>query len=392
MSNPSVSRFKGLNNASDPLRLKLGWLSKADNIDITNTGAIERRRGYTRRLNMPTSGAFGTRDHTRLYVVADQQLLSVHADMTTTTVALLAGTGRMHWAEVNRQVFFNNGVDRGFIASDDSVHDWDWPTPPAPALSAVSGALPGGTYQACLTYLLPDGRETGAGPSTSLQLRDGEAVGVSGIPQFPGLTTLLYVAPADSTVFQLVGEVASTSFTWNHQPDALGTDLATQFTDPLPMGTDVIQHWHGRMFAAQYLPPQNQTVVWVSEPLGFHLFNLNSGFFMVPGRVQMLAPTAGALIVGTDAEIYAYDDDAFRQLAPYGTVPGWPWAFDDDNDTVLMWTKRGVCRAVPFQNITQEYVSVPPGLQAGGAFVRHDGEKKFVATLVAGGTAFNPRL
>jgi hypothetical protein len=53
MSFPSITRFKGLNNVADPLRLKLGWLAAADNVDVSNTAALETRRGYTRRLSTP---------------------------------------------------------------------------------------------------------------------------------------------------------------------------------------------------------------------------------------------------------------------------------------------------------------------------------------------------
>lgn len=390
MANPTVNRFKGLNNVSDPLRLKLGWMSAADNVDITNTGAIERRKGYVKVVNGAFTGAFTTSDLTRMYAVVGQSLVRFNADLTTEVVTSLVGTGRMHWAEVNRLVFFNNGVDSGIISASHELSQWSWPEPPSPALTTVSGSLPSGVYLACFTYLLPDGRETGAGVTSAIYLDGTQAMSVTNVPSVSGLITQLYIAPANSTVMQMAGSVVG-STTWNSSADNLGIDLATQFMDPLPRGSDVIQHWHGKMFAAQYLQASNQTVVWISEPLGFHLFNLNSGFFLVSGRVLALAPTAKALVVATDAEIYAYNDEGMVLLAPYGVVPGWSWAKDEDNDTVMLWTKRGVCRALPFENITQEYVSVAPGKQAGCALVRRDGEKKFVSALVAGGTAFNPR-
>lgn len=388
--NVSVSAWNGLNNVSDPLRLKLGWLSVADNIDISDTGAIERRDGYTQAVGSPMTGGYATLDSERLYVVGAGLLSAVHQDMSMTTLAALTDDATMHWAEVNQQVFFNNGTDRGVILADGTVKEWAWPEPASPALAIASGTLPPGQYGVCCTFLLADGRETGASPATFIDLPEDSSLSVTGIPQQPGMETLLYIAPANSTVFQLVGPVGS-AYTWNGSPDALGTDLATAFMDPLPHGATVIQHWKGQMFAAQYLPGQAQSVVWASEPMGYHLFNLNSGFFMVPGKVLMLAPVAEALIVGTDAAIYAYTGEELRQLAPYGVVPGKPWAPDDETGGVLIWTRRGVARALPFENLTERYVSVAPGVQAGAAVVRSDGQKKFVTTLIAGGTAFNQR-
>jgi hypothetical protein len=391
MSFPSITRFKGLNNVADPLRLNLGWLAVADNVDISNTAALETRRGYTKRVNANATGAFNTSDFRKVYVVADGAIKRLTPGGSLVQIVSLSSTARMHWAEVNKQVYFNNGADSGVISEDDRVVAWRWPEPVAPGVSGVSGTLPAGTYQACCTFLLPDGRETGAGAASAVVLPEGSALQVTDIPQVAGLTTLVYIAPANSDVFQLYGSVSGSSLVWSSTPDTLGTNLATAFLDPLPVGTDVIQHWRGQMYASQYLPQANQTAIWLSEPLGFHLFNLNSGYFLVPGQVLALAPTESDLIVGTDVGIYAYNGERLEHLAPYGVVPGWSWTWDEDSKKLMLWTTRGVCRAMPFENLTQEYVSVPPGRQAGVALVRADGHKKFVANLVAGGTAFNQR-
>lgn len=387
----SIGAFKGLNNVSDPIRLGLGWLSVADNIDISNTSALETRRGYTKRVTADVTGAFNTSDHRRVYVTTPNSIARLLPGNTLQPVVALSSTARMHWAELNKQVYFNNGVDSGIIAEDGRVVPWGWSKPMAVGVSGVSGSLPAGTYQACCTYLLPDGRETGASASSAVILQKGSGLQIDGIPQVDGLTTLVYIAPADSTVFQLYGPANSTSIVWSNSPDSLGTNLATAFLDPLPLGATVVQHWRGQMYAAQYLPSTNQTVVWFSEPLGYHLFNLNSGYLLVPGHVLTLAPTDSDLVIGTDVGVYAYNGERLDHLAPYGVVPGWSWVVDEDSKKLLMWTTRGVCSAMPFENITQEYVSVPPGRQAGVALVRADGHKKFVANLVAGGTAFNQR-
>ena len=391
MSFPSITRFKGLNNASDPLRLGLGWLSVADNVDITDTAALQSRAGYTKRVTATLTGAFNTSDYRRVYVTSPTAIHRLLPGNTLHPVVSLLSSARMYWTEINKQVYFNNGVDSGIIAEDDSVVAWRWPEPVALGVSGVSGSLPAGTYQALCTYLLPDGRETGASTASTVTLVEGSGLQLTDIPQTAGLTTLVYIAPADSTTFQLYGPVTSASLVWSATPDSLGTNLSTAFLDPLPLGAEVITEWRGQMYAAQFMAATNQTVVWSSEPLGYHLFNLNSGFFLVPGHVLALAATEGALIVGTDVGVYAYTGEKLDHVAPYGVVPGWPTAHDEDSGKLLLWTQRGVCRAMPFENLTQEYVSVPPGRQAGAAIVRMDGDKNCVANLVAGGTAFNQR-
>lgn len=295
----NITSFKGLNNVSDAMRLGMEWLVQADNVNITDQGAISKREGYSLVTSGAYSSAYSTLDFSRMYVVVSGTL----RDALGNVLAQVDSSREMHWCEVNENVYFNNGLDSGVILADGEVLPWrDMP------------------------------RSYGAG----FKGDDGEDLGV------------LY--------------------------------------DPLPLDTSVIQHWGGRMFAAQYMPQDNQTVVWASEPLGFHLFNYDSGFFMVPGRVTMLAPHESALIVGTDAKIYSYGEK-MTVLADYGVIPGQHWSADETR--VLFWTARGLCAALPFANLTERQISVAPGTRVGGCIVRSEGQKRFLAVLQAGGSPFN---
>lgn len=299
MSNPSITRFKGLNNVSDPLRLGLGWLVTADNVDVTNTGGVTRRDGYTRVMEGRFTGAYSTIAFDRAYLATATAIMTFDGVQIVT----LSSPAPLYWAEINEDVYFNNGQDSGVIRPDHSVHPW----------------RRGGSY--------------GAGFL-----------------------------------------------------DDAGNQLPV-LLDQLPLDTDVIQAWKGRMYAAQYMPVENQTVVWFSEAFGFHLFNLDSNFFIVPGRVLMLAPTTDALVVGTDAQVFAYTGDAMQVQADYGVVPGDNWGRDGSD--VLFWSVRGVCRAMPFANLTETRVSLPPGVRAGSGLIHTSGTKRFIALLQKGGQPFN---
>lgn len=295
-----IKTFKGLNNVTDPLRLGMGWLVTADNVNITDTGAIEKRQGYALVRAGAFRSAYTTEDSSRMYLVEDAQITTFDG----TPVAALSSTNPVFWTEVNGQVYFNNGVDSGVIAPDNTVGPWrDAPV--------------------------------------------SEGAGFKGDD---------------------------------------GKDLDVLF-GTLPLGTDVIQHWGGRMYAAQYFASENQTAVWMSEPMGYHLFNLDSGFFLLPGRVRMLAPHDKALIVGTDSHIYAYDGQKLETLADYGVVPGQHWS--EDSGQTFFWTVRGVCSALPFKNLTGNQISVAPGIRAEGRIVNSGGQKRYVAVLQQGGVPFN---
>ena len=387
MDDLKISSFRGLNNVSDPLSLGLEWLTTANNIDITNAGKIKRRDGYTLDTAATITGAYSTINHQRLYLVNEDGLVTYDG----TVLAEISGTDRMHWAEVNQQVFFNNGTESGVILPDNTVLPWRWPTPGTPALAAISGSLAPGKYDVMCTHLMADGRETGAGLPASIDIAEGQALQISSIPQAAGMVTRTYIAPANSTTFQLAYEGYQTARTWDYSPNSLGLDLMTDDFDPLPEDATVIQVWRGRIYAAQYFPATDNTAIWMSQPLGFHLFDLATDFLAVDGRVLMLAPTDAALVIGTDKAIRAWSGESMTVLAQYGVVPGWCWSLDDDDKTAYIWSQRGLCKAMPFANLTSGHVSVAPGVQAGAAVIAQDGQRRFVACLHAGGTAFNQR-
>lgn len=384
--------FRGLNNVTDSLRLGVGWLKTADNIDITDTGAIKKRAGYAKKLNGAISGSFSTFDYSRMYIVDGGVLKAVATPSAPTTTPLVSGlsSAPMSWTEINNQVYYNNGTDTGIIQPDNSVLPWRWPNPPQPSLLAVTGNLPVGMYRVCCTFSLPDGRTTGTNEVSEITLTAGQALQISGLSQSSGLKVNVFISPADSTVMQYAGQASGDAFVWNSDPSNLGVELQTLFMAPLPEVSTVIQAWRGRIYAAQYLASSDQTVIWFSQPLGFHLFDMGNDFVLVPGKVEMLAPHSSGLIIGTSSRIYAYTPEKLEELAPYGVVPGYHWAKDEEQ--VLFWSKRGLCSFSPFSNLTQLQVSVPPGIAAGGAIVRSGGQKRYLVALRQGGVAFNSHV
>lgn len=390
MKPTSVDRFLGLNNTGDPLTLGPSWLVQANNVDVTDAGKLRVRTGYTRTMTATPAagGAYATLDQQRMYLVDAGTLKAMDSKSAAVTLATGLARTPVAWAEINNQVFFTNGTDSGIIGPDNEVMPWAWSVPTAPTLASVTGSLDPGLYRVCTTRTLPDGRETGPSDIVEVTLADGEALQISGIEQVAGHTTNVYIAPANSTVFQRAGSPTVSAIVWNAPADALGAELETFGMEPLPDGCDVIGAWLGRIHAAQYFPEHDQTAVYVSQPLGFHLFDLEEGMFLVPGRVLMLAPHDLGLVIGTDNAIYAYTGDKLTELAPYGVVAGQNWSPDDDG-TVLFWSQRGACRALPFSNLTEQNASVAPGVRAAGAVVRMGGQRRFIVSIQQGGTAFN---
>lgn len=375
-----ITTFNGLQNVSDPLTLGLGWLATADNVDVTDAGKLVKRAGYGAPVAGAFTGAFSTKDFQRAYLVDGGAIKTIDG---LATLATGITPEPMHWTQINGQVFFNNGTSRGIIQPDNTVIPWDWEIPPMPELAAVTGKLAAGQYQVAFSYTLQDGRETGIGDPATITLGEGQAISITGMDALVNI----YIAPANSTVYQFA-RATSSATVWNYGPNTLGADLLNDGMDPLPEGATLIQEWRGRVFAAKYLPSEDQTVIWFSQPLGFHLFNLAQDFILVPGQVHMLANAGAALIVGTDRAIHAYDGESLAVLADYGVVPG--WHDSTDAGQTYFWSTRGLCSALPFTNLTESHVSVAPGVQAGGTIVRSGGQKRYLVALHQGGLAHNP--
>ncbi len=393
----NITRFKGLNNVSDPLDLPLGWMTQADNIDITDTYAIKRRDGYERKTSgQDLKGAYSTLDFKRLYVADAGQLKRVLPSLSMNVIAAGLGSGDFYAAEVNQEVYYSTGSARGIIMPDDSVRGWDWTMPTAVTLRPASGRMPAGQYRVACTFAFPDGRETGSGDATTIDLPADSALVIEDIPQMAGMDTLVYISPADSTGFFLAFAATGPVASFNAGPEALGMELTTALKNPPPRGTTQPLFFMGRMHLMAYYPQANMTTIWASEPLAFHLFDYTKNFLSIPGRGRMLASTEGAVIIGTDDHIYAFDGEELKELADYGVVPGHQWAHDkgekdDDSTKLFFWTTRGLCCALPFANLTLRQISVDSGASAGAAIVQKNGAKKFVVALQKGGQAFNKR-
>jgi len=390
----SLSHFKGLNNRRDIVGGGNGWLRKADNINIRSNAGIERRDGYTRKLTGVLSAGYSTRDHARFYIIDAGDLKQVHADFSTVVLRSgLLSTAQVHWTEVNNEVYFSNGVDSGIISSNGVVSNWAWPVPTTPNLAIVGGNLDAGQYRVHCTFILPDGRETGSCAQAAVaELPQGSALQIIDIPQQAACKTRVYIAPADSTVFQLAFETTNTAELWNAPSTALGSELVTYGLFPLQSGWGVHQYWRGNMYVSFFMPQEDVSAIFISESFGFHLFNVSEKAVMVPGECVMIAPHNDGLVIGTKTELYAYTGEQLIKLANYGAVAGRSWVIDDDDNTLYFWTTRGVCKGLPFENLTEDNVSVPPGVCGGCSIIRTRGDKRFVVSLSGQGVASNQRF
>ena len=393
-SRETVAEFKGLNNVTDPLALDLTWLKRADDCIVTDRGKLQRARGFAPRIEATRiSGAYATDDLQRLYLVDDGTLYQVAPDLSLRALAGGLSSAPMRFTEVNGVVYYSNGVDLGVI-DNQGARAWGIdPPPPIGAVTQGVGILEGGQYQACCTLVDSRGLESGNGRLSLIEVDDGSLIVMTGIPQVAGFTTNVYVTAANGDAFLRLATGAPATLTYNCAPADLGTDLPFLF-DNKPHGV-LPAYFAGCMYLADPYPTLDVSAIWKSHPLNFHLFDDGDEGYGVPGTVLMQAACGdeshpSALIIGTERAIYSLDETGkLDMLAPYGVVPG-DHACKHRGE-LYFWSLRGLCKAMPFVNLTESTVSVSPGVSAAGKVIEQEGFRRFYAALQAGGVPYNRR-
>ena len=303
-----VRQFLGLRNTDRPARLPMGSLVVAQNIDIDDTGGIERRAGYLSVAGLPgVTAAYGSRDETRLYVVNEGILKRVINLDPLVTMALATGipAGEVWWAENGEHIFCSG---------------------------AVNGIIQGDTF----------------------------------------------------TLYADFGSDDEQSF--DAQGQTLSTDEADVGTLAPPSDTECVAFYEGSVWLSYYDTVADQSFIFRSKPFFWSRWDLSADYIAVPGRVRLLTSTGSGLVIGTDQAIWAYAQEAIQQLADYGVVAG---QAGEDQGRIYFWTQRGLCRALPFEALTEETVSVPPGTRACLAVTRQRGNKQAIIVTTGGGEADN---
>jgi hypothetical protein len=167
--------------------------------------------------------------------------------------------------------------------------------------------------------------------------------------------------------------------------------LLSMGTQGMPPGIEMISYFGGQFYGTVYMAQQDQTVLWCSDPLAYHLWRPDTEGFLLPGRVAMLKNHAEkGLVLGTTQRCYFYDGDKLDAIADYGVVPGEAGDVDGEG-MVYFWTERGICKAMPFANMTEAKVSMPPGQLARSKLLYLGGIMQFVTLTEGTSQAFNQR-
>lgn len=359
-----ITQFAGIHNTVNERDIPDGALQDAVDVDITNAGGVIARSGYQLALTVPISTAYTTLDDVT-YIVSEGYLKRINTDLSLTSIAASIAT---EFTDYQRQLFTNDG--QGVF--EEQLFNYVIPAPQEPEIVVTGGTRPAGIYNILTTFINADGLEGGTSPIVTVEL-DAPGEILITPEQKTGFTNVVYITEVGGEVFYdiLTGKQIT--------PVQINAN-------PFPSRAEKVEYFNSRLYVSE--PMGDYTVVWRSKPNHFHLYGVDDGYFVIPGRVLDMRMVAEGLIIGTDKAVYSYVDDALFELAKYGVVPGRSIVKLPDG-TVRIHTVRGVCSALPFTPLTEDTVSIFMGNYVSTHLMYANGIRKYVALHDAGTTAFN---
>ncbi|MCK5919394.1 MAG: hypothetical protein KAG66_00530 [Methylococcales bacterium] len=386
MNHPTsdIKEFLGLRNKHDPRRLPHGALTLADNVDVDDYKGLVRREGYVRATTqIDITASFATQDERRLFIVEAGTLFLVHADLTATALQDGVGSEYIYWLEIADYVLMSTGH---VIDKNNTVASWRVPRPNPPDVEVINGELPEGEYHVVTTYIDSTGREGGASTAVIMQVSGNSGLQVSA-SILPLHTARVYVTDTNGTIYYKVSEGNADVIMRTMQGYTSPLDGIQLRADAVPEDVGPLGFYDSRLWACQTV--DGQSVVWFSQPFWWNLFDLYGDYLAIPGVVNTLVGSAHGMVIGTDDEIYLYTaEGSLVRLAEYGTPKGVPHT-TDDKGTIYLWTNQGLCMLFPFENLTEDKTSLPPGAHVHAKHVQHGGYSKVVVLTDGLGTGDN---
>lgn len=327
MKTKQIGPFIGMNNRlpGNSLKTENGYfMSRAINIDFDNDGWFRRRRG--RAIIQAMTGAHSL--FRNLIVRASTMYTYTTGPYAETLLKVLSSDARVSYYEHNGSIYYSNGTDSGRIAGG-SRYPWALPTPAAPGVSQIAGALNKGRYLVGVSYFnSATGEEGGLSSLSVAELSaDNSAIRAT----LPGATdgathVRLYVSQLNGTVVGRVGQYAIGTATADiNTMTTTGTGSDTSL-EPLPAGTRIF--WHmGRLCSVV------GNRVYFSEPFRPGYCRPTSYLEFETNVSVAVANQMGTYIVADKTRWFPSDfaakDGVVLDPLPYGAIPGTEFEFDD---------------------------------------------------------------
>lgn len=386
---------KGVDNRRADYDVADDALRDGVNVDISNSGRVQMRRGITQAVAM--AGAHSVfSDGARMIWATPTTLRLAGASLTPSlllTDARLANP--LSYVTVNGDTYFSNEQINGKISAAGVYSPWGV-VPPATQPVCTGSPVGSGVarqYQVSCTFITAIGEESGSNLLPVLVLcGESPTIVASSIPQSSDprvIATRLYVTNIDGEIFYRnqdvpvgVTTVAMTGFF------GTGGSMDTQFGLNPPPG-QLLEYYNGRIYIAA------GNVVWFTDALNYNIHYPIEGFLFYPERVTLLKAVVDGLFISSDKTYFVEragaDDVTQRVVLPHRAVEGAACGLPDTRD-VIWFSERGFVRGGDggkVQMITDNQLAVDKYTRGALSFDENDGRRSIIAALT-GPTMGNP--
>lgn len=385
----SLGHFKGMNNRAEDHALPTGndedsraMVRNAVDVDFTNAGKIQRRKGSTKRytgLNIK----YGFSCSQGQFIVDGTTLKKVNSSWVATDIATgIFGDTFAHY-EHNGELFFSDSLIGKKILNG-VAQNWGMDNPDVPVISTSSGIFGAGVYLCCLTFYDAIGNESGASDIVSITAGENSSIIFSALPVSSDsqvIGTRLYMTTPNGNVFYQCGDVVNGTLSHTVSlPYDGGKILETLFMTKPPAG-QIIREYNGRLLIAK------GPLLYITEDYSTDLVSqLSKSVFQFSADITVIEPVVDGVWIVADKTFFfaGSGPENFQQIAKreYGATLGTGQRLDDK--TVSWFSARGLIMAGNGGEIEnkQEDTVAPDYSNAGAMLIREeDGMKQAITSL-----------
>jgi hypothetical protein len=362
-----IQSFIGLHNKENPRSIPDNALASAVDIDLSDAGVITQRPGYALTKAIANITSAYTTFEGESYLVAGNIIYRVLSDLSLANLGACTATA---FADDKNILYTNDGLK--VIGNTVTDLQFDYPRFP-PVLTATNGSLPAGEYSATYTFVSPTGLESGSAQIASIELTNTGGIAITTDIPPVGYTVRTYLTEAGGSVY--------------YDGSGMPLDDVQVLSEPFPDGVEQLAWYESSLYVGKPLDDK-RSIVWWSKPYHPHLYARDSDYFIVQGQLRALMPTLQGLVVATSDAIYVWSEGALTPLTSYGCPAGRCIARLPDN-SVRIWSSRGVIAFPNFENLTERKCAFPCGSQVSTAFVESNGIQRMVTLSDGNGPTWN---
>lgn len=393
----SIDGFTGMSNVEDAAELfvKKGIARPriALNVDVTSTGRVVRRDGYTRKIALAGAHSLANGLTTCFLVMSGTTIYRIDSGAAVSIGSIGGVTTRTWFEEVGNLVYLSNkSTNKIFDPSTNSLSAWGLAVPNGPVLTAITGGLDPGEYHVCLTTYDGSNNLSGNSSISSIVLSSTGGITVGN----RAANTIVWCTDPNGDVFYRIGDTGIIVNVPTIEP------LPTLFVSQPPF-MNYITHAFGRMWGAC------GNKVYYSEAFHPDWFRLGTGYFEYATPVTMIARMRTGLFIGCEDRTYCMlgaedgaDPKQMQQLdVGAGAIPG-TLAYCNNiielGDTISppekkhvsvpVWvSQEGIVAGNPagrIFNLSQGKVRFSPGSEGAALYRQRGGDFQYLTSFYSG--------